>query len=81
MNILSPLMAMLLADAAFSQSFRNYNATKKGPGRHGYHNTPSRKHVTNKKDLPAYFPGAKIARKAALGVCTVRAGNYVCKAK
>lgn len=81
MNRLSPPMAMMLANAAFSQSFRNYSTTKKGPGRHGYHTTPSRKSRVNKNGLPAYFPGAKIARKAAQGVCTIRAGNYVCKVR
>lgn len=81
MNRLSPLMSMPLATAAFNQSFRNYNTTKKGPGRHGYHTTPSRKSRVNKRDLPAYFPGAKVVRKAAQGVCTIRAGKYVCKAR
>jgi hypothetical protein len=34
--------------------------------------TPSRKKVRNKDGLPAYYPGAKLARKALAGKLTLR---------
>jgi hypothetical protein len=34
--------------------------------------TPSRRNARNKDDLPSGYPGAKLARKALAGKCTIR---------
>jgi hypothetical protein len=62
----NPLVSAMLAFAAMALRPINRGATSFRSG------TPSRKKVRNKDGLPAYYPGAKLARKAATGKLTLR---------